>query len=212
MNISKYKNFIWDWNGTLLNDVSYCVSSMNTLLKERGMPQLTLNKYQDIFTFPVETYYKKLGFDFSVESFDKIGHEFMKLYFRDLHTCSLFPDVVSVLARLKKMGKQQFILSAMEHDSLKKELKNKGIIDYFQAVYGIDNHLAAGKIDRAKQMIEKYDIDVKQSVVIGDTLHDKEVAMALGCDIIFVAKGHISLSRLQESNSKVIMDFKELFD
>ena len=212
MNIGKYKNIIWDWNGTLLNDVNYCVSRMNILLKARDMPQLTLSKYQDIFTFPVEVYYKKLGFDFSVESFDKVGHEFMNLYFKELQTCTLFPDVVTVLDKLEKAGKQQFVLSAMEHQSLKEELKNKGIIDFFQAVYGIDNHLAAGKLDRAKQMIKKYNMDVKQSVMIGDTLHDKEVAQALGCDIIFVANGHCSLSRLQESNSIVIMDFKELFD
>ena len=212
MNIGKYKNIIWDWNGTLLNDVNYCVSRMNILLKARDMSQLTLNKYQEIFTFPVENYYKKLGFDFSVESFDKVGHEFMSLYFHELHICTLFPEVIRVLDKLKTLGKQQFVLSAMEHQALKEELKNKGIIDFFQAVYGIDNHLATGKIDRAKQMIEAYDIDVKRAVMIGDTLHDKEVADALGCDIIFVAKGHNSLNRLQETNSKVFLSLRELLD
>jgi len=212
MNLYKYKYIIWDWNGTLLNDAAYCVACMNILLSERKMPALSKERYQDIFSFPVEDYYAKLGFDFMKESFDEVGHAFMDLYFKDLQSCQLFPDVEDVLKALKNDGKEQFILSAMEQNALQQVLKEKGIMPYFMSVYGIDNHLAAGKYDRARQMIELGDIDIKRTVMIGDTLHDKEVADALGCDCILVANGHNSLKRLEETRSMVINDLKELIE
>ena len=47
MNREKMENkklVIWDWNGTLLNDVDICIESMNTMLKSRNMPLLTSDR------------------------------------------------------------------------------------------------------------------------------------------------------------------------
>jgi len=64
------ETIIWDWNGTLLNDVDICVESINILLSERGHKPLSKSLYREIFTFPVKAYYELAGFDFTNESFD----------------------------------------------------------------------------------------------------------------------------------------------
>ena len=87
-----------------------------------------------------------------------ISSGFMDLYFEALTSCKLHDDVEQVLQYFKARNKRQFILSAMEHDSLLQSLKDYGIAHYFEAAYGINNHLAAGKIERAFQMIEEYKI------------------------------------------------------
>ena len=72
-----YKHIIWDWNGTLLDDAWLCVDIMDSMLKERSLGTLTLDRYQRLFEFPVIDYYRKLGFDFTKESFEKTGTEFI---------------------------------------------------------------------------------------------------------------------------------------
>ncbi len=211
MNLKKYKYIIWDWNGTLLNDVDYCVGCMNQLLREREMPLIDTKRYQEIFTFPVQDYYQELGFDFEKESFNIVGHAFMDLYFEKLHTCQLFPEVKQVLSYFQKSHQQQFILSAMEHHSLVALLKEMDISHYFSGVYGIDNHLAAGKIDRAKTMIAEHNLDVSQAILIGDTLHDQEVAEELGCDILLIPQGHQSKKKLQSGSALVVNSLGDLF-
>lgn len=205
MNLSKYENIIWDWNGTLLSDVDYCVGCMNQLLKERELPAITKKKYKEVFTFPVEEYYVKLGFDFSKESFDIVGHKFMDLYFENLSDCQLYPQVNKILKLLEQQEKNQFIVSAMEHQSLMEVLQEKNILKHFNGVYGIDNHLAAGKLDRAKQMISEHHVNLDKTVLIGDSIHDKEVADALGCNVILIANGHQSKNRLKKE-SKIVLD------
>ena len=59
MQIKNYQHIIWDWNGTLLNDVKLCADIMNNLLKTRSLPTITLEKYREIFTFPVKDYILK---------------------------------------------------------------------------------------------------------------------------------------------------------
>ncbi len=50
------KVIIWDWNGTLLNDTDICVSCMNRVLKKRGLELLDVQRYREIFNFPVKIY------------------------------------------------------------------------------------------------------------------------------------------------------------
>ena len=49
----KYKNVVWDWNGTLLNDVKVGVNTLNDMLGRRGLPLLSVEDYKEKFGFPV---------------------------------------------------------------------------------------------------------------------------------------------------------------
>lgn len=206
MNFDKYDTIIWDWNGTLLNDADMCINGMNQLLHARGIPLINKELYQEVFTFPVQDYYQKIGIDFTKESFDVIGHQFMDLYFEALPNCQLHEGVKEVLQYFQDQGKRQFILSAMEHESLQNSLKDYGIASCFEGVYGIDNHLAAGKIGRAHQLVQEFQIEASTSIMFGDTLHDKEVADEMGIDMIFIAHGHQSFAKLSKTSVTVFPD------
>jgi len=43
----KYKNVVWDWNGTLLNDVKVGVNTLNDMLGRRGLPLLSVEDYKE---------------------------------------------------------------------------------------------------------------------------------------------------------------------
>ena len=57
-----YRTIIWDWNGTLLDDVDISIAATNMLLEERGLPLLDKKRYQEVFDFPVKDYYARIGF------------------------------------------------------------------------------------------------------------------------------------------------------
>ena len=210
MKFDQYNTIIWDWNGTLLDDVDMCIRCMNQLLEPRNIPLLTKNKYQEVFDFPVQAYYQKIGIDFEKDPFDIIGHDFMDLYFEELPDCKMHSDAIQVLEFFVQQGKKQYILSAMEHHALVQAMKDYKIDHYFEAVYGIDNHLAAGKIDRGIQMMEEHQIIPEVSIMFGDTLHDKDVADKLDLDIVLISNGHQSFIRLVKANKTVLTDLKSI--
>ena len=65
------KNIIWDWNGTIVDDAWVFVAIMNSLLKKGGLPQTDLQYYRKNFCFPIQDYWKGLGFKFTEKSLQK---------------------------------------------------------------------------------------------------------------------------------------------
>ena len=80
MDWTQVRHVIWDWNGTLLDDAWLCREIMNGQLRKRGLPTLRAERYEAIFDFPVEGYYRKVGFDWKKESFEEAGTEFIVEY------------------------------------------------------------------------------------------------------------------------------------
>ncbi|MBK7029079.1 MAG: hypothetical protein IPH45_07645 [Bacteroidales bacterium] len=89
---------ILDWNGTLLDDTAICLDSMNQMLSHRHLPLLTLEKYREVFTFPVIQYYTTIGFDFETEPWDKAAIGFIELYLKPLPLAlNLLPEPLRCL-------------------------------------------------------------------------------------------------------------------
>ena len=76
----KYKNVVWDWNGTLLNDVKVGVNTLNDMLGRRGLPLLSVEDYKEKFGFPVIDFYDRVGFDMEKESFHELSVDFVETY------------------------------------------------------------------------------------------------------------------------------------
>jgi phosphoglycolate phosphatase len=201
---------VWDWNGTLLDDRDICIQSMNDLLRQRGLPLLTRERYLKVFNFPVKDYYQALGFDFKQEPFDVPALQFMDNYHQLLPNALLFDEVKATLAFLKERGYRQVVLSAMEQKSLVQSIRKLGIYDYFEAIAGIEDHFAHGKIDRGRLLFERLGLSGKNCLLIGDTLHDEEVASELDCSCALVANGHQSKERLMVNGNVVVSSLKEL--
>ncbi len=211
MQNNKYDFIIWDWNGTLFNDVRLCVDIMNEILQKRNLQALSLKKYREIFDFPVKDYYRKLGFDFEKEPFENLGVEFINEYNRLRFKASLHKDVKNILQQLYLNNKQQYVLSAREHKALLEDLNYFGISDCINDVSGLNNHLAKGKLQLGENLIKKHNIDTRKCVLIGDTLHDAEVAEKLKLDCVLIAGGHHSKERLLTAGVLVIDEISELF-
>ena len=210
MDLTAYKSIIWDWNGTLLDDRDICISSMNFMLQKRQMPSLSIEKYLDVFTFPVQDYYEAVGFDFSKVSWDIAAHEFIYLYLEKINICRLTNGAVETLTAFKNKGLSQAIVSAMQHDALVKSVDNLGISDFFDSVGGISDHYAAGKIENAISYLKKSAVNPEQALLIGDTLHDAEVAHEIGCQCVLIVAGHQSHKRLKASGLSVFDSLTEL--
>jgi len=194
--LRKYRHLIWDWNGTLLDDAWLCREIMNQQLHRRGLPVLSAERYEEIFDFPVEKYYRAVGFDWSRESFQEAGTEFIVEYERRKQECTLQPGGKALLADLAAGGWSQAVLSAYSHHTLEEFLGDFGVRQHFRSVAGSRDHYAAGKVGHGLKMLEELHVSPRETLLIGDTTHDAEVARAMGIDCVLVPCGHNSRIRL----------------
>ena len=208
--INNYKHVIWDWNGTLLNDVDFCCRIINRILVENNLPVLSLKKYREIFTFPVQNYYQAAGLDFSKISFEVLGKDFIDEYEEKKLSYSLFENAVDVLSSIHKKGIGQSVLSAYLHDNLVSILDHYNLTKYFDNVIGLDNIYAGSKTHLGLSLVEQLNLPKKQILFIGDTLHDAEVAEAMGVHSILIANGHQVKEKLMGNNRFILNDLLSL--
>ncbi|MDR2657707.1 MAG: HAD family hydrolase [Oscillospiraceae bacterium] len=192
-----FTTVIWDWNGTLLDDVDACIDAENVLLKARGMSLINKARYHEVFTFPVIEYYRSCGFTFENETFEVVAEQYTAEYKERSRSCGLFVDAVETLERLRMRGLAQILLTASSEDLLLEQLKAFDIARYFDAMIAQKDFLARGKTESARAFMRERDIDPRGAVMIGDTEHDAEVARALGAACVLVPRGHHGLERLR---------------
>ena len=208
--IQNFEHIIWDWNGTLLNDTSLCLNIINGLLKSKNIKTLSLEDYRLIFDFPVKKYYAKAGFNFKEYSFEEVGKQWMDEYEIRKGETFLFEGTKDVLDYISSLGIGQSVLSAYSLHTLIEIISKHGLTKYFQNITGLDHIYATGKLDIGRELIKKINAPLKKIVLIGDTIHDHEVAAELGIQCILIANGHQSRARLISSGFPVLNDIREL--
>ena len=191
------KYIFWDFNGTVLDDVELCHEILSEMLEEENRPPVSFEDYLHIFTFPVRAYYA-IVYDLEKTPFDVLAHRFIDRYQPRSLSCKLHDGVIETIQECAEMGYTNVLLSASEKKNLLTQLEHYQIGHLFSHILGTENIYATSKIAVAKAFIKDHKIDSKDILMIGDTLHDAEVAEALGCDIILYTKGHQHPTRLQK--------------
>jgi phosphoglycolate phosphatase len=185
---------------------------MNILLTQESLPNITVEKYKSIFTFPVIEYYRIAGHTFEKNSFEVIGKQFIDEYEIRKNNCQLYPGVTELLEILQSEKINQYLLSAYEQNSLNNILDVYGIKNYFKYVVGLDNIYAGGKSHLARSLESKIRSNGKAGdiLLIGDTIHDYEVAREINSDCILLSHGHQDEERLLMLGIPVVKNFEEL--
>ncbi|HPJ02296.1 MAG TPA: HAD hydrolase-like protein [Candidatus Limiplasma sp.] len=186
---------LWDWNGTLLDDLRYAIGVRNRVFPRFGLPGVAdIQTYYEQFTFPVRLYYERAGV--TEGNFVQVANAWMDEYLANCHTVPLFDDALFALDSFQDAGCMQIVLSASKEDNLKQQLENAGILDRFAAVLGLSHIYATDKTDLARAWLLETNTDPTDCVLLGDTTHDADVADSLGMGCVLIARGHMSRNRL----------------
>ena len=200
----QYTHILWDWNGTLFNDAWLCVEIINQLLEQHGLARVNAAGYQQEFRFPVRDYYRHIGFDFSRCSYERLADVFVSQYDRRRFECALQPGARQTVSELAARGVRQYILSAYEQRRLEEMVAHSALHDHFTRLVGIEDYYAAGKIAQGLRLLHELGCDATGMVLIGDSLHDYEVAQAMGIDCLLIPSGHSTHARLAECQCPVL--------
>ena len=194
---------LWDWNGTLLDDTQAALDTLNAMLAKRGVRPIAMDFYRDNFAFPCRPFYERIGMPVPDSEWDALAREYHEIYARQ--PVRLNVETLAALERVKAAGARQSIISALRQDLLDDVTKAYGVAPYMECVYGTDNLDGASKLDRALELMTKLvstaadgDRFLSDVVMIGDALHDKEVADALGVRCVLCGQGSHAAWRLAE--------------
>ena len=188
---------LWDWNGTLLDDVELCENALNRLLQRYGYPQrYDHEQYRAIFGFPVEDY-------------AELAESYMEDYIPASAACPLMAGAVDALEAFKNAGLRQVILSASPVTTLTRQVEERGVTPYFDRLLGLGDIYAKSKVEVGLAYLQEAGFDPAKAVMIGDSVHDFEVAQALGVDCVLQSSGHQPPETLRRTGAPVVAGLRE---
>lgn len=209
--MSEYKYIIWDWNGTILDDLKLNLEVENILLSRRGRKLISgIEEYHEKFQFPIIKFYEELDFDFENEKFEDIAKEYVAEFDERFYELEVFSDAKSAIGDFKARGIKQIILSQTEQKWLEKQVEHHNMTELFDELLGARDIYVKGKVAMALRWIEEGNIDAKDVLMVGDTVHDFEVSEGIGCDCVLIARGHHSKERLLATGASVADNIDEL--
>ena len=205
----KYKNIIWDWNGTILNDAPVAFEATNILLERYGYPTITLEYYRDNVDTPIVNFYSKI-FDLNRHDMEMLDDEWDVLYNHLSDKIKLHSDIEEMLSAFANNNLNQIILSAFKTNEITKYARKFSIENYFDDILGTQNIVMESKTIRGRRYMQKHDFAPKQTLYIGDTVHDYNTARDLGVDCILFSGGQQSPKLLKQCGVPVYDSFADI--
>jgi phosphoglycolate phosphatase len=194
---------VWDWNGTLLDDVQASVNAINCMLARRHLAQTTIDRYRETFGFPVKDYYRVTGFRLEQEDWNAMAREYHDLFLAET-SIRVRPSAAATLEACRVAGLALGLLSASEQAILDRMLAQSGLDRYFGQIMGVDNLHGHSKAERGRDLLRALAAPADHVLFVGDTLHDHEVASQMGCRCLLVAGGHQTRQRLEQAGCPVL--------
>ncbi len=186
----KKKYIIFDFNGTLLNDVDLGLKLINEFLAYQKKNLIDMDRYRHIFGFPIRDYYIRAGLDLEEDKFEELAEIYNDKYMKEALGCKLYDEVFDVLTYLHDNGYYLICLSSSEINNLDFQLQYYKIKPFFNKIIGTSNILGSSKKELGLKFIQENNIPADEVICIGDTLHDCEVAELINCDYLLYTKGH----------------------
>ena len=103
----KYKYVIWDWNGTLLDDVGAALASVNDMLALRGKEPIDLVRYRECIGVPIIKFYEQV-FDMANDDYQLIIKQFNEGYARHELDCGLSEGAETALNFFARFISQRY--------------------------------------------------------------------------------------------------------
>ncbi len=196
---------VFDWNGTLLDDIHIILKVKNDIFKHYGYQvPIELSDWQNTKQFPLRDIYTHFGFDGA--HFDReaaaIQKQFLTQYMIAADICTLRPYTIELLQYLQTQNVVITLLSNHDHADVMRRLDNFNIKHYFATISANHDHAGlahkTAKADRLKEIL--YTHNCAQWLLVGDSHEEPALAHEfdlLGCSITGGVQNEILLHSYQ---------------
>lgn len=178
-----FLNLIFDWSGTLVDDLGPVIEATNAVLGKYDLPPLDREGFRRRFRLPYREFY--------TEVLPHVPLEELEAHFRPAFDAAATPVTVLPHAREKlewcaALGIRTFVLTSMDADAFERQMDDFGFRDLFEATY-------AGVLDKREvihRILETHGLDPAETAFVGDMIHDVETARHGGVSSIAVLTGY----------------------
>jgi phosphoglycolate phosphatase len=200
------RNIIFDWSGTLVDDLPAVWEATNYVLTQASRPEMSLEEFRAEFCLPFTLFYDRHVPHVALPQLETWFHE----RFRQVQdsVCAL-PHAREFLEFCRAQKLRTFLLSTVRRDYFALQSAATGFAEYLDKPY----LNVWDKRKKIHDILEENQLVPGETLFIGDMQHDIETARHGGIHSCAVLTGYNTLDQLRAAEPDLIVEhLRELHD
>lgn len=194
-----YKLIVFDWDGTLMNSEDRIVASASAALSDMSLPALPRERICDIIGLGLREAAEALlpgrSDGFYGQYIDRYRYHFLEA---DTTPMPLFDGVRETLGELRALGWLLAVATGKSRRGLNRAFEETGLGELFVASRCADEAPSKPHPGMLKELMEELRVDPDDTLMVGDTEYDLQMALNAGTTAIAVSYGVHERHRLLE--------------
>lgn len=177
------KHIIFDWSGTVVDDLPPVIEATNAVLTFAGRPSMDRETFRRRFKLPYTKFYEEETPHVPMADLER---EFRAAFSLSTAPVTILPAAFAFLETMQKQQRRMFVLSSAPAAAVVSQAHDLGIHHFFE-------HFHAGIVDKREYiagLMKQHDLHAEDLMYVGDMVHDVETARHAGIFSVAVLTGY----------------------
>lgn len=193
-----FKNLIFDWSGTLVDDLDLTLEASNYVFSQYGKANMDRNEFRSEFQLPYPDYYARV---LPEADLNELEDHFRHAFRISREPVCVLPHAREFMEFCRSRGIRCFALTSVDAKEFDIQCRSLGMFDYFEAIHAGIRH----KTSHIHKLLDQHGLIPSETAFIGDMQHDMETAHHGGITSIAVLTGYNDASQLEKSQPDMMV-------
>ncbi|MDB9741918.1 HAD family hydrolase [Akkermansiaceae bacterium] len=197
--LNTYKNWIFDWSGTLVDDTDKVVDATNHVMSHHNKPLFDRESFKRSFRLPYTEWYAEILTEGSLPEVEALFREGFKASSAEI---PVLPHAREFLTLLKEKQHRIFACTSVDTGSFTEHAEDNGLLPFFEKPY-------SGVLDKREliaEILESNGLKKSETIFIGDMIHDIDTAHHGGIDSLAVLTGYNTKAELESAKPTYLLE------
>jgi phosphoglycolate phosphatase len=181
---------VFDWDGTLIDSIGAILECTLASLEEAGLPRVEEERVLALIGSSLKTSLEILAPEADEALRARVRETYRRLWFEDFHHRPvLIRGVEEALARLAERRSLLAVATAKSRRGLTADLERTGLARTFHASRTADETTPKPSPAMLLELLEELGVRPREALMVGDSVHDVEMAHNAGVPVVAVSSG-----------------------
>lgn len=193
-----FRNLIFDWSGTLCDDLGLTLDASNHVFEQYGRKPLSLDEFRAEFQLPYPDYYARVLPDVPI---DEVEDHFRYGFKVSCTPVCILPHAREFMLFCRRRGIRCFVLTSVDAKAFDEQCRELGMFDFFEAIH-------AGVRDKEAyigSLMAQHGLRAEETAFIGDMQHDMAAAHCAGVMAVGVLTGYNDAAQLVQAKPDLLV-------
>lgn len=185
----RFDLIVFDWDGTLLDSAAAIVSAICAASRDLGLPEPPEERARHVIGLGLADALAHAVPQLDPADYPRMAERYRHHYLSRDHELSLFDGVDGLIRELSRRGHRLAVATGKSRRGLDRALAHTALGDCFDTTRCADECFSKPHPQMLLEILDELDVPAERALMVGDTIHDLQMASSAGVAALAVSFG-----------------------